>query len=376
MRILFLDTYPIRRGAQVFVSELSEELDVMGHQVKKVYLYKPEPNAVMVNLLENDVVLGGNPSHLFEKIPSFHPELLRQFMQEVREFNPDVILFNGSRTLKYAAIAKLFLGTKIKWITRVIDNAEYWNTGFITKLYYKYWVIPTFDASVGVSLASRDSMVRHYDFKKPTRVIHRAFNMDKFQNSLTKEEARKSLHLTAQDEVVLFLGNITAQKRPDKFFEIVQELKKTRPNIKALVVGNGTDLPKYVDLMKQNDSYIFHMGYQKEVASYLVSSDLLLLPSDTEGLPGVVLEAGYFGVPTVATDVGGIRECLIDNETGCIVPDKSIEGFVSKINYLLDNPSKRIEMGQKSKKIVLENFNLKTITKSYIDFFQIIKDNK
>ena len=376
MRILFLDTYPIRRGAQVFVSELSEELFTMEHEVKKVYLYKPEPNAVMVTLLKNDVVLGGNPSHFFEKIPSFHPKLVRQFIQEVQGFNPDVILFNGSRTLKYAAIAKFFLNLKIKLITRVIDNAEYWNTGFITKLYYKYWVIPTFDASVGVSLASRNSMVRYYDFKKPTRVIHRAFNMDKFQNTLTKEEARKSLHLKAQDEVLLFLGNITAQKRPDKFFEIVQKLKKTRPNIKALVVGNGTDLPKYEYFMKQNDSYIFHMGYQKEVAPYLVASDLLLLPSDTEGLPGVVLEAGYFGVPTVGTDVGGIRECLIDNETGCIVTDKSIDGFVSKINYLLDNPDKRIEMGQKSKKLVLENFNLKTITNSYIDFFEIIKGDK
>ncbi len=58
----------------------------------------------------------------------------------------------------------------------------------------------------------------------------------------------------------------------------------------------------------------------------------------------------------MGTDVGGIRECLIDNETGCIVPDKSIDGFVSKINYLLDNPDKRIEMGQKSKKLVLKKF--------------------
>jgi glycosyltransferase involved in cell wall biosynthesis len=376
MRILFLDTYPIRRGAQVFVSELSEELNAMGHQVKKVYLYKTEPNAVMVNLLENDVVLGGNPSHFFEKIPSFHPKLVKKFIREVKEFSPDVILFNGSRTLKYAAIAKLFLGTKIKWITRVIDNAEYWNTGFLTKIYYKYWVIPTFDASVGVSLASRNSMVRHYDFKKPTRVIHRAFNMDKFQTSLTKEGARKLLKLDNYDEVLLFLGNITAQKRPDKFLAIVQELKKTRPNIKALVVGNGVDLPKYVDVMKQNETYILHMGYQKEVAPYLAAADLLLLPSDTEGLPGVVLEAGYFGVPTISTDVGGIRECLIDDETGCIVPDKSIDGFVAKIHYLLDNPQKRIEMGQKSKKLVIENFNLKTITNSYIDFFETINNSK
>ena len=373
MRILFLDTYPIRRGAQVFVSELSEELENLGHNTKKVYLYKTDPNAVLVNLHDNDVILGGNPNHFFEKIPSFHPKILKKVIHEVNTFNPDIILLNGSRTLKYAAIAKLFLGTKTKWITRVIDNAEYWNTGLLTKLYYTYWVIPSFDASVGVSQASLNSMVRHYRFKKPTMAIHRAFNTNKFQNTLSKEEARKKLNLNLNDEVLLFLGNITAQKRPDKFLKIVQELKEKRSNIKALIVGDGVDLPKYIDLIEQNKSYILHMGYQKDVALYLAAADILVLPSDTEGLPGVVLEAGYFEVPTVATDVGGIRECLIDEKTGFIIPDKSIEGFVSKIEKLLDNPKMRIEMGKESKKIVIEKFNLKTITQSYIEFFSLIK---
>lgn len=373
MRILFLDTYPIRRGAQVFVSELSEELDKLGHQTKKVYLYKSEPNSVMVNLTSNDVVLGGNPKHFFEKIPSFQPNLLKGIIHEINNFNPDVILLNGSRTLKYAASAKLFLPKKIKWISRLIDNAEYWNTGFFTKLYYRYWVIPTFDATVAVSEASRISMVRHYNFKKPTKVIHRAFNIDKFQTTLSKEKAREQLKLNPEDQVLLFLGNITAQKRPDKFLTIVQEMKKIRRNIKALVVGSGVDLHKYTEVMEQHNSYILHMGYQKDVSLYLAASDVLVLTSDTEGLPGVVLEAGYFEVPTVSTDVGGIRECLLDEQTGFIVVDKSITGFVSKINTLLDNPKLRIEMGQKSKKLVVERFNFKTITASYIDFFTSVK---
>src|SRR5690606_992105 len=155
------------------------------------------------------------------------------------------------------------------------------------------------------------------------------------------------LGLKDSDELLLFLGNLTSQKRPDRFIQIIQELAKTRPNIRGLLVGDGgmrKELEYQVSGIKYQEKgnegvgirtkrqearrekqetsseshesivrgFISFEGYQSDVSPFLAAADLLVLTSDTEGLPGVILEAAYFSVPAVATDVGGIRECLVD----------------------------------------------------------------
>src|SRR5690606_29417744 len=74
-------------------------------------------------------------------------------------------------------------------------------------------------------------------------------------------------------------------------------------------------LPPTSNFQPPTSNLFFH-GYQQDVSPYLAAADILVLTSDTEGLPGVVLEAAHFSVPTVASEVGGIKECLINGKTG------------------------------------------------------------
>jgi glycosyltransferase involved in cell wall biosynthesis len=228
------------------------------------------------------------------------------------------------------------------------------------------------DASIGVSQASLDSMIRHYNFQKPTIVIHRVFDPEKFSNAPNRSKARQELGLEEKDEVLLFLGNLTAQKRPDRFIEIVSQLTKSRPNLKALIVGDG-DLGSSVKSQISNlEPQISLTGYQQDVSPYLAATDILVLTSDTEGLPGVVLEAAYFEVPTVATEVGGIKECLIDGETGYLIPDRSVSQFCEKINFLLDHPQDRKAKGAKAKTFTSQNFQMDKVAEQYLDFFRTL----
>ncbi|MEP0711396.1 glycosyltransferase family 4 protein [Algoriphagus sp.] len=372
MKILFLDTSPIRRGAQVFISELADYLSRSGHETFRVYLYKAEKSASKLPIRSQGLVLNFDSKNLFEKIPTIQPVLLKRLIEGIKEISPDIILLNGSRTLKYGAAAKQFLPKRIRWVSRIIDNAEFWNAGKFTHWYYKSLVIPQLDASIGVSQASLDSMIRHYNFKKPTTVIYRVFDPRKFKNAPSRQAGRKDLGLDENDEVLLFLGNLTAQKRPDRFLEIIQKLAKTRPQLKALVVGDG-DLGVSIKSQISNlQSQTFFFGYQQDVSPYLAAADLLILTSDTEGLPGVVLEAAYFEVPTIATEVGGIRECLIDGETGYLIPDRSVDAFCQKINQLFDQPNQRIQLGQNAKKFTSEHFRMDKVAQHYLDFFQQI----
>ncbi|GGF46906.1 hypothetical protein GCM10011339_39320 [Echinicola rosea] len=348
----------------------------MGHDVRKVYLYEGDKKGKRVSLDEGDMVMPFSAHSFFEKFPTVQPGLLKRLREVVEEFQPDVLLLNGSRTLKYGAFLKRSGKTDLVMVSRIIDNPEYWNPKRITKAYYKNWVIPALDGAVGVSRASLAAMKRHYGFTKPSRVIHRCFDERKFMDAPRKVKARSQLGLDIKDEVILFLGSFSAQKRPDRFLEVVQLLSKSRPRLKALMVGDGALYPRYQKQLEESP-YILHFGYQSDVSPFLSAADILVLTSDTEGLPGVVLEAAYFGVPAVSTLVGGIEECLHDEVSGYLVDEDHINQFCDKINHLFDFPEKQKLMGIRAKNIVSETFDLQKAAGHFIDFFtEVINDSR
>ena len=117
-------------------------------------------------------------------------------------------------------------------------------------------------------------------------------------------------------------------------------------------------------------------GYQQQVGNYICASDLLLLTSDTEGLPGVVPEAGYFSVPTIASNVGGVNECIENGVSGFVVEKNNIADFIQKSILLLSEKDKLNIMGVAAKHYAEKNFNINNVSKSYLDFFDSLIKNK
>ena len=373
MRILLLDTKPIRRGAQIFVHALADELKKKDIITKRVYLFK-NTNALSLVLNEDDEILNASENSFLEKYLTIQPFLLFHLIRTINKFKPDLILLNGSKTLKYGSFAKQLSSNKTPLIYRVIDSPKYWNTSFLTKIYYTKLVIPFLDAAIGVSKASLLDMVNLYAFKKPTEVIHRALNFDQFKNIETKLISRQKLGISIDHDVLLFLGNITAQKRPDRFIEIIKRIRITNKNVIGIIIGDGPlKLETEKIVQKENlENHILFMGYQEKVGEFISAADILLLTSDTEGLPGVVLEAGYFMVPAIASNVGGIAECVKDGESGYIINKNNIDDFVTKTIYLLNNPTIRNNMGLLSREIAIQNFDINNISNDYHSFFKYI----
>ena len=84
----------------------------------------------------------------------------------------------------------------------------------------------------------------------------------------------------------------------------------------------------------------------EEIPLWISASDILVLPSLSEGRPNVVLEALACEVPVVATDVGGIPELMVDGETGYLVPAKNPAELSRKINKLLEDKNPERKHGQ------------------------------
>lgn len=371
MRILFLDTKPIRRGAQIFSHALSEYYRKNGIEVKRIYLFKND-SQISLCVDEQDELLEGDEKNIQEKLLTVQPLLINKLIKSIKKFNPDIILLNGSKTLKYGAWTKKLLGNSTKFVYRVIDSPKFWNTGFLTKLFYKKFVIPSIDAAIGVSNASLNDMKSLYGFNKKSTVIHRAVNFETFKDVPDKIECRKKINIPIESKVILFLGNLSSQKRPDRFVNIISQLNNKISNLQAIVVGDGplkSQVQKQIDDNKLNNIVILH-GYQSQVGDFINASDLLLLTSDTEGLPGIVPEAGFFKVPTIASNVGGVNECIENNVSGFVVEKNNLDDFVKKSSELLTEQNKIIAMGEAAKKIAETNFNINNISKNYLDFFQ------
>lgn len=136
--------------------------------------------------------------------------------------------------------------------------------------------------------------LEHYEFKP---------------NNDTKHE-RKTLGVVSR---------LSVEKGVDRAIQVIAKL----PGVKLDIVGDGPERANLEQLTEQlnlRDRVTFH-GWQTKTRKFFQSFDAVLLPSHTEGLPNVLLEAMALGIPVIATDVGGVRDLLDNGKAGLLLPE-------------------------------------------------------
>ena len=145
---------------------------------------------------------------------------------------------------------------------------------------------------------------------------------------VTRDFARESLGLKPSDRVLLFFGNIAPYKGLDQLVQTLKDLTERSRDYHLLVAGQPKrfgssywqDIKRYIETASLDDHVSLHIKHipDHEIEVYFVAADLLVLPY-VEIFQSGVLFLGYrFGVPVVATDVGSLRESVIDGVTGYV----------------------------------------------------------
>lgn len=371
MKILQLVQRPQRRGAEVFAHQLNQTLHSFGHEVRTIYLYAYSGESKLpVN--NGDIVLDGNEAHFFERVPGVHPMLLRSLLKEINRFQPDIVQVNGARTVKYGAFARK-ASPQAKWrlVYRNIGNPKDWLSDPWRRWFYAQLVMPSIHGIIGISQVTLQGLHSVYDLNIPLVTIPNGIDPIPLAKAPTQQAARQQLGVPQGATILLFMGSLSTEKRPDRFLRIVHRLREHSLNVQGWLLGDGTlraDLEEQVQTLDLQEEIRF-LGYQTEIAQYLSAADLLLLTSDTEGIPAVVLEAGFMGKPVIASRVGGLPECVQDTKTGFLVDPSDDQAFVNAVLQLCRNPQQRITMAQCAQEWVRSKFTIETVAQQYVDFF-------
>jgi glycosyltransferase involved in cell wall biosynthesis len=101
---------------------------------------------------------------------------------------------------------------------------------------------------------------------------------------------------------------------------------------------------------------ITFLGLREDVAPLLARSHIYLLISKWEGFPRSILEAMRAGLPVIASDVGGVREAVVDGETGFLVRRSDVAGLADRIRRLIESSAQRVEFGNAGRERYAERF--------------------
>ncbi|MDL1873864.1 glycosyltransferase [Cytophagia bacterium CHB2] len=372
MRILQVVQKPQRRGAEVFAFQLSQELKRQGHETRLVYLY-PHEETCALPLAHSDRLLNGKPNHPFEKFPGINPFLLRRLLHAIDEFKPDVVQVNGARTVKYGAFAS-YSCRDASWalIYRNIGNPSDWLHGWHYRMFYQKLVMPRLHGVVGVSRKTLQAVKDFYGISVPIKNIPRAVDPASLVPTISRDTVRRQTKTPNDAPVLIFVGSLAPEKRLDRLLRLTQQVRLQMPKLHLWLIGSG---PLQSTLRQQAHSLgiaesVRFLGVQSNVADYLNAADLFVLTSDTEGIPGVILEAGLLGLAVVATRVGGVPECVLDGDTGILVDRQDEQRLAEVVCDLLHDSARRHKLGARAKNWVGANFTIDKITGDYVEFYQ------
>lgn len=154
---------------------------------------------------------------------------------------------------------------------------------------------------------------------------------------------------------LLYVGSLIPRKSVDTLLEAHYELEQRGYRIACAIVGPGPEEGRLRMMVQALGlRHVFFVGPQPPslVPVWMSAAQALILPSLSEGLPNVVLEAMAFGLPVVATDIPGTREVVQKDKTGFLFTPRDEKGLADRIEQLIKNESLSNQLGQQAREYV------------------------
>jgi len=181
-----------------------------------------------------------------------------------------------------------------------------------------------------------------------------------------------SLGVWAGRRAVTFVGRLERQKGVRWLIESAPDWLERLPDFDLLLVGKGPLEPELRRLAEKLGipGRVHFAGWRPDVPEILAASEILVLPSEWEGMPNVVLEAMASRLPVVASDVEGVRELLGEGAKNQTVRFGDGRGLAERLARLLSDPQLAAELGAANRRRVEQEFGIERMVAAYEDLWE------
>lgn len=189
-------------------------------------------------------------------------------------------------------------------------------------------------------------------------------NLSKFKpDSLNKNEIRKELNISEKAKVLLFVGRVVNDKGILELVQAFKRLQKDFTDLYLLLVGpfepHLDPIDEDTSIEIESNSHIIPFGHRSDVEKFFKASEIFCIPSYREGFPIVALQASAMKLPIVGSNIIGVRDSVIDNETGLLCELKNIDELYLSIKKLLIEEEFANQLGENGYQRVHQNFTVK-----------------
>jgi glycosyltransferase involved in cell wall biosynthesis len=188
-------------------------------------------------------------------------------------------------------------------------------------------------------------------------------------NLPSREDSRNALDLPVESLQCSFIGRVTQIKRPDRFLDVVREIKKRGVDLNFSIAGDGELLDACRERIRREDLPVTILGWQSDVERILSSADMIVLTSDNEGTPLSLIQAGMAGLPVITTNVGSVPEIVLDGVTG-IVTGLDVQEIASALEKLVNDKVLRLKLGNAAREFTLSNFGVNRLVHDHEELYK------
>jgi glycosyltransferase involved in cell wall biosynthesis len=384
-RVLFVITKANWGGAQRYVYDLALATKEHGYAVTVAHgtegllvekLAEAGIRTLPLPSVERDVAMfstSENALSVKSILESFKRELraLNELTRLFKEEHPDILHLNSSKVGVLGAIAG-----RLARVPRIIFTAHgwafnekrpWWQKSVFRVLYaITLWCS---HRTIAVSNAIRREM-RTLPFGKMTVVRH-GMDMPDF---FTKEVSREKFVPGLKDAFLIgMIAELHPTKRIVDAIDAIAELSPTHGEIMLVVMGEGEERAALTERIAQRklETRVHLVGFVDQASRYLKAFDMFLMPSRTEALGLALVEAGYAGLPVVASRVGGIPEVVVHKESGLLVPPENPHALARAMRTLIEHPDQATEYAKKLEESVHQKFSKKRMIEETLAVYSL-----
>jgi glycogen synthase len=333
----------------------------------------------------------GEPKHA-----KFLDTMLRDLEMAGALANIDIVHCHTWYAHLAGCLVKQLTGAKLVLTTHSLEPHRPWKVEQLGTAYHaSSWVEKTAyqnaDGVIAVSRSMREDVRQLYGVSDPKiRVIHNGIDLDQYRP--TRDPAVLPRYgIDPSRPFVLFVGRITRQKG---IIHLVRAIRHMKPGVQVVLCAGAPDTPEIGKEMaeavetarRESDNpivWIPQIVPKDDIIVLYTEAALFVCPSVYEPFGIINLEAMACGTPVVASAVGGIKEVVVPEKTGLLVPldargatdfepvdpDRFARDLASAVNQLLDDPRRLDEMGQRSRERVEHYFGWTSIARFTLDFY-------